>query len=81
MVGPTRAPAAQPKTYLAMNSRLLADEAKYCSFGNTVHDANAPQIFERCQGRDMFDMTLPEIDQAVSLLDQRSTRAKRSWQS
>lgn len=34
---------------------LLADEAKYCSFGDTVHYVNPPKVFERCHGSYMFD--------------------------
>jgi 4-aminobutyrate aminotransferase-like enzyme len=34
---------------------LLADEAKYCSFGDTVHYVNPPKIFTGCEGSYMFD--------------------------
>ncbi len=34
---------------------LLADEAKYCSFGDTVHYVNPPKIFAGCDGSYMFD--------------------------
>ncbi|MDE2421749.1 MAG: aminotransferase class III-fold pyridoxal phosphate-dependent enzyme [Gammaproteobacteria bacterium] len=37
------------------NAQLLADEAKYCSFGDTVHYVNPPKIFENCQGSYLFD--------------------------
>lgn len=40
---------------LTENARLLADEAKYCSFGDTVHYVNPPKIFEGCEGSYMFD--------------------------
>src|SRR5215470_10636068 len=33
---------------------LLADEAKYCSFGDTVHYAD-PKIFARCEGSYLYD--------------------------
>jgi 4-aminobutyrate aminotransferase-like enzyme len=35
--------------------QMLADEAKYCSFGDTVHYVNPPKIFERCEGSYIFD--------------------------
>src|SRR5256885_1865404 len=31
------------------NAQLLADEAKYCSFGDTVHYVNPPKIFSGCE--------------------------------
>jgi 4-aminobutyrate aminotransferase/(S)-3-amino-2-methylpropionate transaminase len=34
---------------------LLNDEAKYCSFGDTVHYLNPPKIFERCEGSYIYD--------------------------
>lgn len=34
---------------------LLADEARYCSFGDTVHYVNPPKIFTGCEGSYMFD--------------------------
>lgn len=34
---------------------LLADEARYCSFGDTVHYADPPKIFDRCEGSYLFD--------------------------
>ena len=34
---------------------LLADEARYCSFGDTVHYVQPPKIFERCEGSYLFD--------------------------
>jgi 4-aminobutyrate aminotransferase/(S)-3-amino-2-methylpropionate transaminase len=37
------------------NAQLLADEAKYCSFGDTVHYVNPPKIFENCEGSYLFD--------------------------
>jgi len=33
---------------------LLADEARYCSFGDTVHYSD-PKIFTRCEGSYLFD--------------------------
>jgi 4-aminobutyrate aminotransferase / (S)-3-amino-2-methylpropionate transaminase / 5-aminovalerate transaminase len=37
------------------NADLLADEARYCSFGDTVHYVEPPKIFERCEGSYLFD--------------------------
>ena len=36
-------------------SDLLADEAKYCSFGDTVHYLDPPKIFSRCEGSFLYD--------------------------
>ncbi len=36
-------------------AELLADEARYCSFGDTVHYVNPPKIFDRCEGSYLFD--------------------------
>jgi 4-aminobutyrate aminotransferase-like enzyme len=33
---------------------LLTDEAKYCSFGDTVHYSD-PKIFARCEGSYLYD--------------------------
>ena len=39
-----------------MNERaLLAAEARYCSFGDTVHYVEPPKVFERCSGSYLFD--------------------------
>ncbi|MDR2451746.1 MAG: aminotransferase class III-fold pyridoxal phosphate-dependent enzyme [Candidatus Accumulibacter sp.] len=35
-------------------SALLSDEARYCSFGDTVH-YSAPKIFSRCEGCYLYD--------------------------
>lgn len=35
--------------------QLLQDEAKYCSFGDTVHYVNPPKIFTDCEGSYMYD--------------------------
>ncbi|OVZ57553.1 aspartate aminotransferase family protein [Pigmentiphaga sp. NML080357] len=40
---------------MSTESQLLADEAQYCSFGDTVHYVNPPKIFDRCEGSYMFD--------------------------
>ena len=36
-------------------AQLLADEAQYCSFGDTVHYVNPPKIFTGCNGSYMLD--------------------------
>ena len=42
--------------YPAMDEQqLLADEARYCSHGDTVHYASPPKIFSRCEGSYLFD--------------------------
>jgi 4-aminobutyrate aminotransferase-like enzyme len=42
---------------------LLADEAKYCSHGDTVHYVNPPKIFERCEGSYLYDVNdTPYLD-------------------
>jgi len=47
-----------------MNERaLLADEARYCSFGDTVHYVEPPKLFERCSGSYLFDSRgIPYLD-------------------
>jgi len=35
--------------------KLLADEAKYCSHGDTVHYVTTPKIFNSCKGSYLFD--------------------------
>ena len=35
--------------------QLLALEAEYCSFGDTVHYTEVPKIFERCEGSFIYD--------------------------
>ena len=34
---------------------LLKLEAKYCSWGDTVHYVEKPNIFERCRGSYLYD--------------------------
>lgn len=44
-------------------AQLLADEAKYCSHGDTVHYVNPPKIFTDCQGSYIFDdQNIPYLD-------------------
>jgi 4-aminobutyrate aminotransferase-like enzyme len=37
------------------DAELLADEALYCSHGDTVHYVEPPKIFERCDGSWLYD--------------------------
>ncbi|MDB5815119.1 MAG: aminotransferase class III-fold pyridoxal phosphate-dependent enzyme [Rhodocyclales bacterium] len=37
------------------DAELLADEARYCSFGDTVHYCDPPKIFARCEGSYLYD--------------------------
>lgn len=34
---------------------LLRDEARYCSFGDTVHYIDPPKLFSRCEGSYLYD--------------------------
>jgi 4-aminobutyrate aminotransferase-like enzyme len=34
---------------------LLEKEAKYCSYGDTVHYSDQPKLFERCEGSHLYD--------------------------
>ena len=36
-------------------AQLLADEATYCSHGDTVHYSEPPKIFSRCEGSYLYD--------------------------
>ncbi len=37
------------------DEEILKDEAKYCSFGDTVHYLEPPKIFARCEGSFLYD--------------------------
>jgi 4-aminobutyrate aminotransferase / (S)-3-amino-2-methylpropionate transaminase / 5-aminovalerate transaminase len=37
------------------DEEVLQDEAKYCSFGDTVHYLEPPKIFARCEGSFLYD--------------------------
>ena len=39
----------------AREADLLALEAQYCSYGDTVHYTKVPKIFERCEGSFIYD--------------------------
>ena len=38
------------------DAQLLADEAKYCSFGDTVHYVEHPNLFAQCENIGMFNI-------------------------
>jgi 4-aminobutyrate aminotransferase / (S)-3-amino-2-methylpropionate transaminase / 5-aminovalerate transaminase len=40
---------------LTPDQELLQDEAKYCSFGDTVHYLEPPKVFARCEGSFLYD--------------------------
>src|SRR6187402_790080 len=40
----------------AQEAELLAKEARVCSYGDTVHYAEEPKFFERCEGSYLYDM-------------------------
>lgn len=45
------------------DAQLLADEARYSSFGDTVHYVDPPKIFRSCQGSYMYDSAgVPFLD-------------------
>ncbi|TWT05638.1 aspartate aminotransferase family protein [Reyranella sp. CPCC 100927] len=46
------APRSQP---IDDEAALLADEALWCSHGDTVHYVDPPKLFERCHGSFMYD--------------------------
>ena len=48
-------PSAQTLINRPDDAQLLADEAKFCSFGDTVHYVNPPKIFDGCEGSYMYD--------------------------
>ncbi len=45
----------RPAATAAPDALLLADEAKYCSFGDTVHYSEPPKIFTHCEGSWLYD--------------------------
>src|SRR5258708_28153341 len=55
-------PMNQPVTELTSTdvsedeAALLAKEARYCSYGDTVHYAEKPKLFERCNGSYLYDL-------------------------
>jgi 4-aminobutyrate aminotransferase/(S)-3-amino-2-methylpropionate transaminase len=52
----TSAPKLPPKEQNELSEKeLLALEAQYCSYGDTVHYTKVPKIFERCEGSFIYD--------------------------
>ena len=50
--------SAAPDTFSKDEERdLLELEARYCSYGDTVHYTDVPKIFERCEGSFIYDGT------------------------
>jgi 4-aminobutyrate aminotransferase / (S)-3-amino-2-methylpropionate transaminase / 5-aminovalerate transaminase len=47
------APLRRPR--VTPDQELLQDEAKYCSFGDTVHYLEPPKVFARCEGSFLYD--------------------------
>src|SRR5215467_8456205 len=52
MPPPDHFPRASPIT----ERQLLDCEARVCSYGDTVHYAERPKIFDRCEGSYLFDV-------------------------
>jgi len=52
---------------------LLRKDAEYCSFGDTVHYANPPKIFNRCEGSYLF--VNKNVIEMVALLALMTTRS------
>ncbi|KWV12236.1 aspartate aminotransferase family protein [Xanthomonas translucens] len=45
------------------DAQMLADEAEYCSFGDTVHYSEPPRIFAHCDGSYLYDTEeVPYLD-------------------
>jgi 4-aminobutyrate aminotransferase-like enzyme len=52
-----------PATLVIDDAQLLADEARYSSFGDTVHYVDPPKIFRSCQGSYLYDTAgVPFLD-------------------
>jgi 4-aminobutyrate aminotransferase/(S)-3-amino-2-methylpropionate transaminase len=49
-------PSAVPSA-ISDEEKLLELEARYCSYGDTVHYTEVPKIFERCEGSFIYDGT------------------------
>lgn len=46
-----------------LEKRLLAEESKYCSYGDTVHYLKKPIIFSGCEGSFLYDYSgMPYLD-------------------
>ena len=54
----TDPPAIHPDCWryrVTPDEQVLQDEARYCSFGDTVHYLEPPKIFARCEGSFLYD--------------------------
>ena len=52
-----------PAPAITDDAQLLADEAKFSSFGDTVHYVDPPKIFRRCEGSFLYDSAeIPYLD-------------------
>ena len=69
--GPTRRPSMRDRR------QLLADEARYCSFGDTVHYAEPPKIFERCEGSYMYDAARRALSRPADVVLGRQLRLRQ----
>jgi 4-aminobutyrate aminotransferase/(S)-3-amino-2-methylpropionate transaminase len=52
-----RPSAVQDTAFKDEERDLLELEARYCSYGDTVHYTDVPKIFERCEGSFIYDGT------------------------
>jgi 4-aminobutyrate aminotransferase/(S)-3-amino-2-methylpropionate transaminase len=46
----------QPDNTALTERKLLESESRSCSYGDTVHYAERPKIFDRCEGSYLFDL-------------------------
>ncbi len=54
---------SKPTPSVTDDAQLLADEAQFSSFGDTVHYVDPPKIFRRCDGSFMYDSAdIPYLD-------------------
>ncbi len=44
-----------PAAPVTTTDDLLLKDSEYCSYGDTVHYANPPKVFSRCDGSYLFD--------------------------
>jgi len=55
--------ASTPHFATMSEEELMAYEAQYCSWGDTVHYMDTPKIFERCEGAFLYDgRNMPYLD-------------------
>ena len=51
----TKVPAKHSQSLIHDEESLLEKESRYCSHGDTVHYAERPKFFERCEGSYLYD--------------------------